>query len=66
MTFTGTADGPRPAARARFGVTTDEALRPVAEALVVEMGGDPVWVAEDDRAALPLRRSPTARTTSSP
>ena len=28
-----------------------EALRPIAEALVIEMGGDPVWVAEDERVA---------------
>ena len=32
-------------------MTTDEGLRPVAEALVVEMGGEPVWVAEEDRVA---------------
>ena len=32
-----------------FGVTAPEALRPVAEALVVEMGAEPVWIAEDDR-----------------
>lgn len=29
-----------------FGVTAPEPLRLVAEALVVEMGGEPVWVAE--------------------
>ena len=34
-----------------FGVTAPEALRPVAEVLVVEMGGEPVIVAEADRAA---------------
>lgn len=32
-----------------FGVTAPEILRPVAEALVVEMGGEPVWVEESDR-----------------
>ena len=32
-----------------FGVTAPEALRPVAEALVVEMGGEPVWIADDMR-----------------
>ena len=32
-----------------FGVTAPEILRPVAEALVVEMGGEPVWVEEADR-----------------
>lgn len=32
-----------------FGVTAPEPLRLVAEALVVEMGGEPVWVPEDLR-----------------
>lgn len=32
-----------------FGVTTPEVLRPIAEALVVEMGGEPVWVLEELR-----------------
>lgn len=32
-----------------FGVTAPQVLRPVAEALVVEMGGEPVWVEESDR-----------------
>lgn len=32
-----------------FGVTAPEALRPIAEALVIEMGGEPVWVAEEHR-----------------
>lgn len=32
-----------------FGVTAPEPLRPVAEALVVEMGGEPVWLTEDQR-----------------
>jgi predicted short-subunit dehydrogenase-like oxidoreductase (DUF2520 family) len=32
-----------------FGVTTSEPLRPVAEALVVEVGGEPVWVSEQQR-----------------
>ncbi|MEO6204838.1 MAG: DUF2520 domain-containing protein [Mycobacteriales bacterium] len=31
---------------ASFGVTAPEPLRPVAEALVVEMGGEPVWLPE--------------------
>lgn len=34
---------------ASFGVTAPDALRLVAEALVVEMGGEPVWVAEELR-----------------
>ena len=32
-----------------FGVTAPDQLRPIAEALVVEMGGDPQWVEEDKR-----------------
>ena len=34
---------------ASFGVTAPEPLRPVAEALVVEMGGEPVWVPDELR-----------------
>jgi predicted short-subunit dehydrogenase-like oxidoreductase (DUF2520 family) len=51
MTFTGTAMDLDRLTECAFGVTTDEELRPVAEALVVEMGGDPVWIGEGDRAA---------------
>jgi predicted short-subunit dehydrogenase-like oxidoreductase (DUF2520 family) len=32
-----------------FGVTAPDPLRPVAEALVVEMGGEPVWLTEAQR-----------------
>ncbi|MGI8538084.1 MAG: Rossmann-like and DUF2520 domain-containing protein [Mycobacteriales bacterium] len=32
-----------------FGVTAPEPLRPIAEALVVEMGGEPVWLTEQQR-----------------
>lgn len=32
-----------------FGVTAPEPLRPIAEALVVEMGGEPVWLTEAQR-----------------
>ena len=32
-----------------FGVTSPDALRPVAEVLVVEMGGEPVWLTEAQR-----------------
>jgi predicted short-subunit dehydrogenase-like oxidoreductase (DUF2520 family) len=49
MTFTG---GPADLDRLSgcpFGVTAPRVLRPVAEALVVEMGGDPMWVPEDAR-----------------
>ena len=32
-----------------FGVTAPDVLRPIAEALVLEMGGEPVWVLEELR-----------------
>jgi predicted short-subunit dehydrogenase-like oxidoreductase (DUF2520 family) len=50
MTFTGREDDLRRVAGCSFGVTAPEPLRPVAEALVIEMGGEPVWIAEQDRA----------------
>lgn len=50
MTFTGRPDDLSRLAGICFGVTSPEALRPVAEALVVEMGGEPVWIAEERRA----------------
>jgi predicted short-subunit dehydrogenase-like oxidoreductase (DUF2520 family) len=49
MTF---ADRPEDLDRldgATFGVTAPDELRPVAESLVVEMGGEPVWVPESAR-----------------
>jgi predicted short-subunit dehydrogenase-like oxidoreductase (DUF2520 family) len=49
MTFTGTAMDLDRLADCAFGVTADEQLRPVAEALVLEMGGTPVWVEEEAR-----------------
>ena len=51
MTFTGTALDLGRLEECAFGVTGPDALRPMAEALVVEMGGEPVWVAETQRAA---------------
>lgn len=51
MTFTGTALDLGRLEECAFGVTGPDALRPMAEALVVEMGGEPVWIAEDQRAA---------------
>ncbi|CAM5713855.1 MULTISPECIES: Rossmann-like and DUF2520 domain-containing protein [Streptomyces] len=49
MTFTGTAvDVPR-LAGCSFGVTAPEGLRLAAEALVIEMGGEPEWIAEESR-----------------
>lgn len=50
MTFAGdTGVDVERLAGAPFGITSDEALRPVAEALVLEMGGDPLWVPEEAR-----------------
>lgn len=49
MTFTGTALDLERLADCCFGVTTVDLARPVGEALVIEMGGDPVWIAEEDR-----------------
>jgi predicted short-subunit dehydrogenase-like oxidoreductase (DUF2520 family) len=50
MTFTGTSVDLERLGGCCFGVTAPEPARPVAEALVVEMGAEPVWVAEQDRA----------------
>ena len=49
MTFTGTSLDVERLRDTVFGVTASETYRPVAEALVLEMGGEPVWVAEADR-----------------
>jgi predicted short-subunit dehydrogenase-like oxidoreductase (DUF2520 family) len=49
MTFTGTAVDLARLSGACFGVTAPDPLRPVAEALVVEMGADPQWVDEEHR-----------------
>ena len=50
MTFTGRPEDLDRLDGASFGVTSPEELRPVAESLVVEMGGEPVWVPESARA----------------
>jgi predicted short-subunit dehydrogenase-like oxidoreductase (DUF2520 family) len=50
MTFTGTALDLDRLQDCCFGVTTSPAMRPVGEALVVEMTAEPVWVGEEDRA----------------
>jgi predicted short-subunit dehydrogenase-like oxidoreductase (DUF2520 family) len=50
MTFTGTSLDLGRLTGCCFGVTAPAALRPVAEALVLEMGGEPVWVEEEARA----------------
>lgn len=49
MTFTGTSIDLTRLSGCPFGVTTHETLRAVAETLVVEMGGEPVWVPESNR-----------------
>lgn len=49
MTFTGTSMDVARLADCSFGITAPEPLRPVAEALVVEMGAEPVWIEEEDR-----------------
>ena len=49
MTFTGTSLDLGRLTGCAFGVTSPEPLRPVAEALVLEMGGEPVWVEESAR-----------------
>ncbi|MDF3292160.1 Rossmann-like and DUF2520 domain-containing protein [Streptomyces silvisoli] len=49
MTFTGTAVDVQRLAGCSFGVTAPEELRLAAEALVVEMGGEPEWIAEEAR-----------------
>ena len=51
MTFTGTPIDVERLAGCAFGVTAPEELRLAAQALVIEMGGEPEWVEE---AARPL------------
>lgn len=46
MTFAGRPEDLDRLAGATFGVTAPDELRPVVEALVVEIGGEPVWVPE--------------------
>jgi len=49
MTFTGTSVDLARLAGCGFGITAPAAFRPMAEALVVEMGGEPEWIAEELR-----------------
>lgn len=49
MTFAGTRADLDRLRGCPFGVTAPAVLRPVAEALVIQMGGEPVWVAEEAR-----------------
>jgi predicted short-subunit dehydrogenase-like oxidoreductase (DUF2520 family) len=49
MTFTGRNDDVERLNGTSFGVTAPDVLRPVAEALVIEMGGEPIFISEEDR-----------------
>jgi predicted short-subunit dehydrogenase-like oxidoreductase (DUF2520 family) len=49
MTFTGTPVDVQRLAGCTFGVTAPEELRMAAEALVIEMGGEPEWIPEHAR-----------------
>ena len=49
MTFTGHEDDVDRIKGVCFGVTAPEPLRAAGEALVIEMGGEPVFIAEQDR-----------------
>lgn len=49
MTFTGTAVDVQRLAGCSFGVTAPGELRMAAEALVIEMGGEPEWIEESAR-----------------
>src|SRR6266581_8181458 len=49
MTFTGRPDDIDRLAGISFGVTAPEPLRTAAEALVIEMGGEPVFIEESSR-----------------
>jgi predicted short-subunit dehydrogenase-like oxidoreductase (DUF2520 family) len=50
MTFAGRPEDVDRLLGATFGVTAADELRPVAETIVVEMGGEPVWVPESARS----------------
>ncbi|WP_308405613.1 Rossmann-like and DUF2520 domain-containing protein [Streptomyces tardus] len=49
MTFTGTSVDVQRLGGCAFGVTAPEELRLAAQALVIEMGGEPEWVPEEVR-----------------
>jgi predicted short-subunit dehydrogenase-like oxidoreductase (DUF2520 family) len=49
MTFSGTPVDVQRLAGCSFGITAPEELRMAAEALVIEMGGEPEWIAEEAR-----------------
>ena len=49
MTFTGRSDDLQRLRGISYGITAPEPLRPVAEVLVIEMDGEPVFIAEEHR-----------------
>ena len=49
MTFAGAPEDLQRLSGTSFGVTASEMLRPIAEALVIDMDGDPVWVPAEAR-----------------
>ena len=49
MTFTGRSEDVQRLAGAPFGITSASELRPVAETLVLELGGEPIWISEEAR-----------------
>ncbi|GAA3386696.1 Rossmann-like and DUF2520 domain-containing protein [Cryptosporangium minutisporangium] len=49
MTFSGRDEDDSRLAGVHWGVTTVPELRPVGEALVLEMGGEPIWVEDTQR-----------------
>jgi predicted short-subunit dehydrogenase-like oxidoreductase (DUF2520 family) len=51
MSFTGTSIDLSRLAESSFAVTAPAPVQPIGQALVVEMGGEPVLVTEEDRAA---------------
>ena len=51
MTLTGTSVDVQRLSGCPFAVTAPQGLRAIAEALVVEMGGEPVWVPDEARPA---------------
>jgi len=54
MTFTGTPIDLSRLLECYFAVTSSDLARPLAEMLVVELGGTPLWVAEEDRGTYHL------------
>lgn len=51
LSFTGTSVDLAQLSGSYFAVTAPTPVHPIGQALVVEMGGEPIMIAEDDRAA---------------